>query len=314
MVSRWCSPGYPDREIQPGAQPARAQQGSGTCNWVPTRPPPAPSGQLRGTGRPSAPGPHRSATRESCGLVSSRRTLPVSAARRVREPPGDAGVARAPSQDEGVTGSLRAMSGSTTGSEPARSASSGPTVSSSGSSHCPRRSRMPVNRSSTWSRWRPTPTRPSAGSWTTAGTSTSREAQAPVEAQGHERRHQGDEVPAEDRRARLHHQDEARGALPRRGQKVKLTIMFRGREMAHPELGEDPRPGGRGRRRSRSGGVGAAPGRPQHDDGPAPQPQGNEEALQGRCQARRPHLRPAEAAAPAPATPAAPAADDTGAA
>ena len=55
------------------------------------------------------------------------------------------------------------------------------------------------------------------------------------------------------------------------GNKVKLTIMFRGREMAHPELGlkilQQDR---RGRRRDRDRRVVAPPGRSQHDDGAAP--------------------------------------------
>ena len=55
------------------------------------------------------------------------------------------------------------------------------------------------------------------------------------------------------------------------GNKVKLTIMFRGREMAHPELGlkilEQDR---RGRRGDRDRRVVAPPGRSQHDDGAAP--------------------------------------------
>ena len=103
------------------------------------------------------------------------------------------------------------------------------------------------------------------------------------------------------------------------GNKVKLTIMFRGREMAHPELGmkilnrvaEDvaevavvesaPRQDGRNmtmvlhpnRKETKKPSRGEA----KHDT--------NHEA---------PTSAPAEAAAPAPATPAAPAADDTGAA
>ncbi len=64
------------------------------------------------------------------------------------------------------------------------------------------------------------------------------------------------------------------------GNKVKLTIMFRGREMAHPELGhEDPQPGRRRRRRGRDGREHAAPRRPQHDHGAAPHPQGRQEAV-----------------------------------
>ena len=38
-------------------------------------------------------------------------------------------------------------------------------------------------------------------------------------------------------RARLRHQEGPRRAVPRGGHKVKITIMFRGREMAHTELG-----------------------------------------------------------------------------
>jgi len=103
------------------------------------------------------------------------------------------------------------------------------------------------------------------------------------------------------------------------GNKVKLTIMFRGREMAHPELGmkilnrvaEDvaevavvesaPRQDGRNmtmvlhpnRKETKKPSRGEA------------KPDTNHEA---------PTSAPAEAAAPAPATPAAPVADDTGAA
>ena len=103
------------------------------------------------------------------------------------------------------------------------------------------------------------------------------------------------------------------------GSKVKLTIMFRGREMAHPELGmkilnrvaEDvaevavvesaPRQDGRNmtmvlhpnRKETKKPSRGEA------------KPDTNHEA---------PTSAPAEAAAPAPATPAAPVADDTGAA
>ena len=52
------------------------------------------------------------------------------------------------------------------------------------------------------------------------------------------------------------------------GSKVKLTIMFRGREMAHPEIGRKILEQGRGAGdRVRHGRVGAPPGRPQHDDG-----------------------------------------------
>ena len=52
------------------------------------------------------------------------------------------------------------------------------------------------------------------------------------------------------------------------GHKVKVTIMFRGREVFHPELGqEDPRPGGRAGGRDGPGGVGTEARRSQHGDG-----------------------------------------------
>ena len=68
------------------------------------------------------------------------------------------------------------------------------------------------------------------------------------------------------------------------GNKVKLTIMFRGREMAHPELGlrileriaDEVSESGDGR-------VGPPTRRPEHDDGAAPP------------QARRPQDRPGQA-------------------
>ena len=55
------------------------------------------------------------------------------------------------------------------------------------------------------------------------------------------------------------------------GDKVKVTIMFRGRETSHPERGEQlldpPR---RGRGGSRHDRAAAVAGRPQHDDGHEP--------------------------------------------
>ena len=49
--------------------------------------------------------------------------------------------------------------------------------------------------------------------------------------------------------------------------KVKVTIMFRGREMTHPERGERAADApGRGRRRARRDRAAPAAGRPQHDD------------------------------------------------
>jgi len=61
------------------------------------------------------------------------------------------------------------------------------------------------------------------------------------------------------------------------GSKVKLTIMFRGREVFHPELG-----------RARDGRVSAASGRAQHDDGAASdeEAQGPGEGTGGRRRSR----------------------------
>ena len=72
------------------------------------------------------------------------------------------------------------------------------------------------------------------------------------------------------------------------GSKVKLTIMFRGREMAHPELGrrilervaEQVK-------RVRDHRVAPTPGRPQHDDGPQPDPQAAPRAAKPRRHPRR---------------------------
>ena len=52
------------------------------------------------------------------------------------------------------------------------------------------------------------------------------------------------------------------------GHKVKITIMFRGREVFHPELGQaDPRPDGRADGRRGQGRVRAPARRPEHGDG-----------------------------------------------
>jgi aspartate aminotransferase len=50
-------------------------------------------------------------------------------------------------------------------------------------------------------------------------------------------RRQGSEVPAEHRHPRLRRQDALRPAFLEEGDKVKITLRFRGREMAHTELG-----------------------------------------------------------------------------
>ena len=68
------------------------------------------------------------------------------------------------------------------------------------------------------------------------------------------------------------------------GHKVKITIMFRGREVFHPELGaQDPGLDRRARGRGREGGDPRPARRPEHDDGPGPR-----QASAGRRQARAP--------------------------
>ncbi len=103
------------------------------------------------------------------------------------------------------------------------------------------------------------------------------------------------------------------------GNKVKLTIMFRGREMAHPELGmkilnrvaEDV---------AEVAVVESAPRQDGRNMTMVLHPNRKETKKPSRGEAKHdtnheePTSAPAEAAAPAPATPAAPAADDTGAA
>ncbi len=80
------------------------------------------------------------------------------------------------------------------------------------------------------------------------------------------------------------------------GHKVKVTIMFRGREVLPPRArSEDPRPG-RGRRGEHRQGRGHARARrAQHDDGARPRPQG------APAPKKREH-RPRASAAPAPST------------
>ena len=101
------------------------------------------------------------------------------------------------------------------------------------------------------------------------------------------------------------------------GSKVKLTIMFRGREMAHPELGRRILE----RVAERVGELAIVesapqPGRPQHDDGaePDPAPEGQGPGRDEGCSrspATRPRRAGAEADAPAAALEPAPA-DATG--
>jgi translation initiation factor IF-3 len=112
------------------------------------------------------------------------------------------------------------------------------------------------------------------------------------------------------------------------GNKVKLTIMFRGREMAHPELGmkilnrvaEDvaevavvesaPRQDGRNMT------MVLHPTRKEVKKPSKSESKHHEPKLEAKLDAKveEPTSAPAEAAAPAPVTPAAPVAEDNGAA
>ena len=76
-----------------------------------------------------------------------------------------------------------------------------------------------------------------------------------------------DQVPSEDRAERLRHQEGPRRAVPLGKDKVKITIMFRGREVTHPERGVAllDKLAERAGRDRRDRAVPAA-GRPQHDD------------------------------------------------
>ena len=84
-----------------------------------------------------------------------------------------------------------------------------------------------------------------------------------------EHHHQRDEVPPEDRQGRLRHQDPSKvEKFLGEGHKVKVTIMFRGREMHHPDLGrQDPRPRRRDRGPRRPGRGLPQAGWPQHGHG-----------------------------------------------
>ena len=164
--------------------------------------------------------------------------------------------------------------GSTIGSGPVRSASSTPTARSWASSPCPRRSHIareadldlvevaaeanpPVCRIMDYGKWK------------------FEEAQRAKESRRktlQQRQHQGDEVPAQDRPGRLRHQDPHRWSkFLGEGHKVKITIMFRGREVVHPELGKKILDDVADRvRRRRQGRGGAEARRSQHDHGAGP--------------------------------------------
>ena len=89
-----------------------------------------------------------------------------------------------------------------------------------------------------------------------------------VQAQDHERRDQGDEVPAEDRSRRLRHQDPAGPQVPERGPQGQGHDHVPGSRGVPPRAGqEDPRPGGRAGRRDGAGGGGTEARRSQHGDG-----------------------------------------------
>ena len=179
---------------------------------------------------------------------------------------------------------------STTGSASPRCASSVPTVSRSASSPSATRCGWPRSPTSTSSRWPRWPGRPSASSWTTASSSTSRRMK-----DREARKNQVNTVIKEMKlRPKIdpHDYETKKGHVVRflkQGDKVKITIMFRGREQSRPELGfrllqrlADGRRGARLRR------VRAEAGRPQHDHGAGPaQEEGRRE---GR--ARRPRRPP----------------------
>ena len=106
--------------------------------------------------------------------------------------------------------------------------------------------------------------------------------------------------------------------------KVKVTIMFRGREMAHPGARrDDPQPPRRGSRRARGRRAAAPAGRPQHDDDarPGEDRHASRQARRAprspqprRARSRRPAEKPAAAAKPAAEEPAAATAEEPAAA
>jgi large subunit ribosomal protein L35 len=147
----------------------------------------------------------------------------------------------------------------------------------------------------------PTASRRSAGSWTSASTSTrSRSARGRQEApEGH--RGQGDQVPAEGGRARLPVQEEAHRALPgRRRQGEGDDLLPRARDGAPRDRAAHPRAADRGAGRRGHRRDDAAAGR-QPD---AHHPGAEERVAPGGWHGRRPKpRRPVDASARRPSLP-----------
>ena len=91
------------------------------------------------------------------------------------------------------------------------------------------------------------------------------------------------------------------------GHKVKVTLQFRGREMAHPELGSNPRRGDRASGYPRQGGDPGSVGRSQHDHGAGSREEGSrQEAARTKGRGTRRQGRSRHGCtddAPAPAQP-----------
>ena len=154
---------------------------------------------------------------------------------------------------------------STTGSEPVKSVSSVPTEANSESNRSRRRFGWLVVSTSISSKWHRWPTLRCAGSWTTGSSGTKRRRRPRKPEEVDPRLGEGSQVPAEDRPGRLRHQDAATHGFIEDGHKVKVTLQFRGREMAHPELGsQDPRRRDRGGRPGSQGREPSPYGRTQH--------------------------------------------------
>ena len=91
---------------------------------------------------------------------------------------------------------------------------------------------------STWSRWPRWPSRPSASSWTTASSGY----ESALKAREDRKKQvntviKGDEVPPEGRARPRETKKGQPVRFLKAGDKVKITIMFRGREQSRPELG-----------------------------------------------------------------------------
>ena len=131
-----------------------------------------------------------------------------------------------------------------------------------------------ISISSRWHRWR---THRCAGSWTTASSAT-RKARRPrsrgkktVQVSIKEVKFRP-KIGKGDFDTKVRHMQDFLAD----GHKVKVTLQFRGREMAHPELGsEDPRCGDRAGRFGRQGRDAGPTRRSQHDDGAGAREEGS---------------------------------------